>query len=1121
MFKYIPFTGETERFLLSARDKNISAFKLGFGARTVLTAKLASEKSGATVYVCADIFAAKKAFNQLRYLSTKAVFLPPKDDVLSYRDNESTQNYAERLEALFRITQNPDSLVVTTIEALCQLFPSKKQFISNVICIKQDKSYVVADIANRLVASGYKRVELTETEGQFSLRGDILDVYCLGFDRGIRIEFFGDEVESIKAFDPATLKSGEPMQRVTIPPATEIFYQESHSDTLLKHIKLQLKQPKEEMYAEGYHRLLSKLGQDITTFSRDMRLNFIMPLLEHATFDEFLEPSLLLFDDAKQVSDTLQNLYQEHANRYKLGLERGEVLTDSLYQLLKQEDVIEAINAPKTAFHAHDSQNRLFTPTQLFNFKSFMFPAYRRNFDALFDDVQAWMSNDYGVKIFAGNALTAENITDYFSRTSLITGGKGKLEIVADTLPESAAFFEEKIIWVGTDSVTFGGNKTVVKKRKRDAFTEPKVGSYVVHRYHGIGFCDSFTTLTVGGASRDYVLIKYAGGDNLYVPVENMDSLSHYDDAAGAPKLQKLGGAEFARIKERVRNSIASMAVDLTQLYAERASAKGHTYSENNELLDAFCAEFIHNETQDQLTATDECIQDLMQGKVMDRLLCGDVGYGKTEVALRAAFKVLCEGKQVAFLSPTTILAKQHYSTLTKRMQNFGVKAASLTRFDSAVDTAATLTGLQNGKVDMVSGTHRLLSKDVKFKDLGLLVLDEEQRFGVSDKEKIKALKASVNVLTLSATPIPRTLHLSLSGIRDISVLDTPPQERLPVKTYVTEFSESLLYDACTREIARGGQVFIVYNRVESMPAFVHTVKNILPENVRVVAAHGQMGATQLEDTIAAFAEGKFDVLVASTIIENGIDMPNANTMLVMDSDRFGLAQLYQLRGRVGRSNRLAYAYFTYDEKKSLTENAYKRLDAITQFTEFGSGFKIAMRDLEIRGAGNVLGREQHGHIERVGYDMYCKILAETVEAAKTGAMVKDAEDVKILTDFNAFLPDSYILEGEARTRVYARVSQVQSVADRKELTAELSEIYGPVPAPLDNLILVALIKNACAKLGAATATIKKQNCFIKFNKVADIPKSAMQAVGAKVDLTDAKLIFGSNREDMLKFLLH
>jgi len=1117
------YSQNAKELIMAAQKENVSCFKLPFGNRTIISTDIASRLEGRAVYICSDSFSAKKAYEQFgALLGDKAILLPPNDDVLTYKDFIAVQNYMPRLVAINKIANAKDCIVITCIEAVCQLYPNKNDVLGHTLKLKQGGSYDLSILSKQLVKAGYQSVPLTVEEGQFSLRGDILDIYAIGQEKGFRLEFFGDELEKIKEYDIQNLgtkQDNKDIKSIVVSPATEVFYGTKNADTIIETLKKDAVKPTVSTDADSFFRRMNTLIKDLSTNSSDMRLRFLMPLLSNQTFSEFINPSIVFYDDAKSVADIFDSVYSEFANRYKDLLSHGAVIKSSLNQFMTKEKALN-FSCPKTSFHSLDSQNRLHDITKVFNFKPTIFTQYGKNLDTLLDDVNIWLGNNYRVILFAGSNTAKENLHSLFFSHPDKTQSTGKLEVLSDYLPESAAFFDEKVIIVGTNSLTVSSKKMILKKKKRDSFTEPKVGSFVVHRYHGIGFCEEVKRLEIGTSARDYIVIKYAGGDTLFVPVENMDSLSHYENTAKEPKLNKLGGAEFGRIKEKAKEAASKMALDLTKIYADRASKQGHKYVNSGELLESFSASFIHNETECQLEAISECIDDLKKGKVMDRLLCGDVGYGKTEVAMRTAFKVIEEGKQVAFLAPTTILARQHYNTVQKRMSEFGIKVASLTRFDSTQNIASSIEKLKNGTVDIVCGTHRLLSKDVSFKDLGLLVLDEEQRFGVADKEKIKALKADINVLTLTATPIPRTLHLSLSGIRDISVLDTPPAARLPVKTFVTEFTESLVYDAVVKETGRGGQVFILYNKVEKMAAFASTVKSILPDNIRVAIAHAQMTADKLEDTIADFAAGKFDVLIASTIIENGIDMPNANTLIVVDSDRFGLAQLYQLRGRVGRSSRLAYAYFTFDAKRILTENAQKRLEAIMQFTEFGSGFKIAMRDLEIRGAGNILGREQHGHVDKVGYDMYCKILEECIEEAKTGKVATIKDDVKIITDFNAFLPNEFVEDGEGRQRVYSRVSQVTSLSELKALKKELAEIYGTIPPVLDNLLLVALIKNLAAKINAKSVMLKKQDCSIIFNKTIDIPPNSFNIGHIKVDTLKSKLNFGTNREALVRYLL-
>ena len=615
-----------------------------------------------------------------------------------------------------------------------------------------------------------------------------------------------------------------------------------------------------------------------------------------------------------------------------------------------------------------------------------------------------------------------------------------------------------------------------VKLKKKDVFTIPDVGDYVVHDLHGVGVFKGIRRLKTD-TERDCVEVEYSDGQ-VYVPIDQMGMLSRYSGGAESPKISKLGGKEFARLKDKVAKSVKAMAFDLLELYSNREEAKGYVYPPDSEFQVEFEDKFPYPPTEDQVTAVSEIKADMEKGKVMDRLLCGDVGYGKTEVALRAVFKTVLEGKQVAILAPTTILAEQHYKTVLKRFEGYGLNIACLDRFRTPSEVKSTIECLKNGKIHIVCGTHRILSKDVAFCNLGLLVLDEEQRFGVEDKEKLKVLRHDVNVLSLSATPIPRTLHMSLTGIRDISVLETPPENRLPVETYVTEYSDTLLVDALTRELARGGQAFVLYNKVETIEKFASRVQALMPD-ARVIMAHAQMQPSELEKRVSAFYNGDGDVLVSTTIIENGVDLPNANTLIVYEADKLGLSQLYQLRGRVGRSNRLAYAYFTYPEGRVLTDNAGKRLQSVMDYSELGSGFKIAMRDLEIRGAGNVLGREQHGHIDKIGYDLYCKLLDEAIRELK-GEKIRD-KNVEMKINVNAIVPETYVASDRERMRLYRRIASLSSRSEIKELTLELTDIYGAPPIEIQNLMKISYVSNLASLINVAEVVLNQKGTGIRF----------------------------------------
>ncbi|MDE7394786.1 MAG: transcription-repair coupling factor, partial [Clostridiales bacterium] len=1061
--------GELKELCDGMADKQkISAFGLMGNARFAVSAF-----ARRFVYVCADVSGILPAADTFTALGLKTAIMPQKDDVLSCAYTRSTDNEYARLSALAAYLSGGADVLLCSASVLTALYPKRATLAENIFTVKKGETVMPETLVHRLVRLGYVRSEQVTEKGSFALRGDILDIFGIGDDECRRVEFFGDEVDSIRAFDPADQRAGEHRDLLTVYPATDIFL--ADEDAAAVAAKLRGK------HSSRFEGVAQDTAVRLSSGDRSVRLSYVLPLCPHENFAEFFDGDTVIFDDCKAVADGALALVKEHEARFKNLFSTGDT-----FAFCRDACAFEKTEGKgaRLAFHKIDGQNRLFTPNTLCKFESAELPDYSRDLPSLLNDAEIWARRGIRVTVFCGTADMARHLNEL--SVELHKGGGA--EFCSEYLPHGGVFFGCDRVLVGTKNVTRRVVTKAIRRSARDAFVLPDVGDYVVHRIHGIGLCEDITKLNFGGAERDYVVVRYAGGDKLYLPIENLDSLSKLV-AGEHPKLSKIGGVEFARLKDKVRQSVKDMALGLTELYAKRQEAKGTVYSEDDTLLDEFCADFPFEETEDQRTATEEGLADLKKGKIMDRLLCGDVGFGKTEVAMRLAFKVICEGKQVAFVSPTTILARQHFETVKARMEKFGVHAVQLTRFCSAAETKAALSDLASGKADIVCGTHRALSKDVIFKDLGLLILDEEQRFGVADKEKIKRLKVNVNVLALSATPIPRTLHMSMVGIRDISVLDTPPADRLPVQTYVTEYSDALAADAIGRETGRGGQVFIVYNRVADIDSFAARVHAAVP-NVKVAVAHGQMDKDALERVIEDFARGETDVLVASTIIENGIDMPRANTMIVIDSDRLGLAQMYQLRGRVGRSNRLAYVYFTYDPNKMMSEEAYKRLDAITQYTELSSGFKIALRDLEIRGAGNVLGREQHGHIEKVGYDMYCKILQSVVEELRGGEQTQGEEkaDVKVICDFAAFIPETYVKEKDWRVRLYARISHVKSREEVRALLADMEDVYGAVPAAAVNLARLGFIKNGATNAGASGVTIRNGAATLVFSQVKNLP---------------------------------
>ena len=1105
--------------------KNVSVFGIPFSARLLVSARMKK-----LMYVVSDVSVAREAYETFFALNKKTVLLLPRYDVVTLKRMSAGEGDGDRFSALYDMASGDAEIAVVTAAAFLQRYPTRERIISTAVSLEKGAEYDTDVLKRRLIAAGYKNNPAVTAPGEFSLRGDILDVWGAGAASAVRAEFFGDLLEDLRVLDTDGRSVSE-TDRALFKPFASVFMTAEEAEAALEAIAGS--PAPDEQYFARYDTVRSELSLRLKMLPdtaaggvvADEALDVALPFTDTCTIAGLFDPDYLVFDDAKQTFDACSAHLTEHLSRVRYLTERGEAFAFAAGQFFGTEQATEC-RGRKIAFHAITTANRFFRPDAVVTFKFPAMPSYARDYAMLLSDVRNWRQR-YNTVIFAGNAETRASLESFFTENGVPYSFKWgeRLVILDDFLPHGAIFHDWATVVIGTYDITLKRAKKALKRSKKAAFGELKQGDYVVHETHGIGLCEGIKRMSLGGGERDYIVIAYRDGDKLYLPAENMDSLSKYSGGEENPRLNKLGGAEFGRLKDKVLRSVRAMAIDLSRLYAEREAMRGRKYSADMTLDDEFARAFPFEETDDQLTAIEDGMRDLVSGKIMDRLLCGDVGYGKTEVALRLAFKVMEEGGQVAFVSPTTILARQHFETVKKRYADFGIRVVQLTRFNTPAETRDALEKLRTGKADIVCGTHRILSKDVKFSDLQMLILDEEQRFGVEDKEKLKEIRKNVNVLSMSATPIPRTLHMAMTGISDISVLDTPPAGRLPVQTYVTEFTETLCADAVEREISRGGQVFVVYNRVETIDSFAARLADITGRKVTV--AHGQMDEKRLAAAIDAFTHGETDILVSSTIIENGIDLPRANTMIVADADKLGLSQLYQLRGRVGRSDRLAYVYFTYPEGKQLTDAGYKRLEAIMQYTELGSGFKIAMADLEIRGAGNVLGREQHGHMDKVGYDMYCKLLARAVAELK-GEKTGEHGEVKAATDYKAFIPDNYITDAGQRFRAYSRIAETDSAEARAAIIAELRDVYGPVPSPCENLITVALVKNLAARLGASRVTVNKGAGEIVFLKAADIPQAVMTVLkgdlSARFTVASVAVISwngNSAAASMVKFLLN
>ena len=1013
------------------------------------------------VYVCDNAQTAARTAEEIAGFSgEQPALLTAKDEVLLYKDAVSKDALFRRLNALYEISRGA-KCIVADVEALMQIFPKKLP----VLKLKEGEDVDFSSLASRLTAMGYVRSAAVESKGAFALRGDILDIFPVNAENPARVDFFGDTAEKIKPYNFITGERLPLVKELSVCAATDVFFEEGEQRRVKEILFGELSDFKD---AAAYNRASAVAGEISAKLEGGAPFggaSFLLPVLENAAaFDEFIGGAVYVFDETKLISDRLDALCKEHAERFHRLVKGGEIFPFSEGQLLSRGAFSEKIAKFQcAALQSFASKTYFFDPLKIYNMHSTPVGRYLNSFLNLANDIRSWRSNGYRVMLYCGSPSRAEKMRGMLSDEGIsyaqcpaeLTMLKG-VAVLDEELDRGLILHDCKLAVIGTgDMYTKSPAKKRIRRKRNDIFTSPEVGDFAVHETHGVGKIVGTKKIETTDGTKEYIALEYRGGDVLYVPVEQMDILSRYMGEE-TPSLSKIGGAEFEKVKQRVKASLKEMAFDLRKLYAERAEKRGFAFAPYDELMQEFEAAFPYEETPDQLASFAEIRADMCSEKVMDRLLCGDVGYGKTEVAFRAAYLCVLNGKQAALMCPNTILCQQHYETALKRFAEFGVNIEVLNRFKSPAEQDKILARLSRGEVDFIIGTHRLLSGDVKFKDLGLLVLDEEQRFGVEHKEKIKNMKSDIDCLTMTATPIPRTLHMSLSGIRDISTIETPPTNRLPVQTYVVEETETLIRDACVRELSRGGQVFILYNRVESIYTFAAKIGEIVPEG-KISVAHGRMDKAVLENSIMKFYGGETDILVSTTIIENGIDLPRANTLIVIDADRLGISQLYQLRGRVGRGSALAHAYFTFKPEKVMTETASKRLQAIMEFTELGSGFKIAMRDLEIRGAGSVLGREQHGHMDKVGYELYAKLLKEELTGEE-----QTVADLDIRAD--AFIPEKYIEASASRLDCYKQIAEIRSVDDYKRVCLSMEENYGKMPQEVLNLLVIAVLKSYAAK---------------------------------------------------------
>ncbi len=1068
-----------------------------FGVSDSLKYLLAGLTPFPVVYVTADGVSAKKAAENIAALSGKrTATVAAKDEVLLYRKALSKDALFRRLDGIHAL-QTGCEVVTAEIDALIQLFPKRLPTVT----LREGEDYDFLSLPSKLTEMGYIRTFEVESRGTFALRGDILDIYPVS-GNPVRVDFFGDTVEKIKPYDIVTGDRLSNVTEITLLAATDVVVGEED----LQNIRTSLqKGVKKFTTSESYTRANAIADEILSSETPDSA--FLLPLLQNSTdfFSVLPKNTVVIFDESKSVWDKFNALYKEHEERFHRLQAGGEAFDFSLGQYVPKELFLEKLLAVRrVAMQTFTGNPFFFQPLKIYNFSATPTTKYLNGFPTLLTDVVNWTRGGYRVLLYCGDDARAikmgQQLADAYISTVKLPDTMSEFKgvcVLNQRLDKGMVLHGAKLAIIGTgDLYTKVQDTRRIRRKRGDMFSAPEVGDFVVHEKHGVGRAVGMKKIETTDGTKEYLAISYKDGDMLYVPAECMDVLSKYVGDENPP-LSKIGGADFERVKARVKASLKKLAFDLKKLYAERTERRGYAFPENAVFMQEFEDAFTYELTPDQASSVQEIKEDMCSEKVMDRLLCGDVGFGKTEVAFRAVYLCVLAGKQAALMCPSTVLSSQHFRTAEARLASFGAKVACLNRFNTSKETEAVLKGLADGTVDFVIGTHRLLSADVKFKDLGLLVLDEEQRFGVEHKEKIKHIRQDIDCLTMTATPIPRTLHMSLSGIRDISTIQTPPQERLPVQTYVVEETETLLRDACIREISRGGQVFVLYNRVESIFTFAARVKEILPE-ARVSVAHGRMDKTVLENAVLSFYGGNADILITTTIIENGVDLPNANTILVIDSDKLGISQLYQLRGRVGRGTRLAHAYFTFKPERVMSEGAAARLKAIMEFTELGSGYKLAMRDLEIRGAGNVLGAEQHGHMDKVGYELYSKLLKEEL----TG---EEQTTVDLDIRVNAYISEGYIESSAGRLDSYKQIAEINTVADYKRVYASLLDTYGELPVAVENLLVIAVLKSYAAKFHVKKISVVKKVGALELPSIELLGdkriQAAMDKYGAHVRL--------------------
>ncbi len=1121
------------------RSINVSGISETQKAHMIFSLCIHAEKP--CVIVAYSDLQAKKLYEDMQFfVGDHAKLFPSKEYIFYEVEAYSTDIIRQRFEVLDALCSAPkNTIVITTEKALRQIIMPSEIYKKNIKALTIGMIYELQALVEDFIVMGYERVDMVEGRGQFSVRGGIVDFYPLISEYAYRIEFFDDEIDSIRVLDTITQRSVDKVKEVRVGPAREALLTKQQVDNITIQLNKIVHKVEAKinrgMQPEILEATLTHLKADIEKFkqqhyfaSLDKYLPFIYS--EQSTILEYLGGNAITFiDEPLKIEQQVKATTFEFNETIKAMMEKGLVIEDTSRLMIDETDYISRILERKCINLSTLTRTKKDdVESSTINITGKILHSFHGKLEFLYEDLERWKKNKYRIVILAGTKnrgielvkiLEERNIHSVYMDEINEVMPEGQIVITQGSLTKGFEYPLIRFVIISDKEIFKQHSKRKSKKRKKSAatiksFTDLNVGDFIVHQNHGIGRYMGSERLIVEGITKDYLKIKYQGDDYLYVPTNQLDLVQKYIGGENKRvRLHKLGGADWTKAKAKVKKSVQNLAKGLIELYATRQSIKGHAYSNDTTWQRQFEDTFPYEETQDQLRCIREVKEDMENIGCMDRLLCGDVGYGKTEIAMRAAFKAVMDGKQVAYLVPTTILAQQHYSNFTQRMKDFPVTVEMLSRFRSPSEQKNIIKRLKTGEIDIIIGTHRIIQKDLLFRDLGLLIIDEEQRFGVTHKEKLKEIRKNIDVLTLTATPIPRTLHMSMIGVRDMSILEEPPEDRYPVQTYVLEYNNALIRDAILKEISRGGQVYYLFNRVRGIYKVAENLRQMIPD-AKIAVAHGQMNERELEDIMLKVLNGKIDVLVCTTIIETGLDIPNVNTIIIEDADRMGLSQLYQLRGRVGRSNRLAYAYICYKKDKVLQESAEKRLQAIKEFTEFGAGFKIAMRDLEIRGAGNILGPEQHGHMDAVGYDMYCKLLEESVRELK-GEQVIEQIETTVELNVDAYIPDTYIKRDSHRVDIYKRIASIQNLQDAYDVEEEIEDRYGDLPASVRNLIQIALIKTLANQLRISVITQKDNRILIYFYNQNHLD---MKAIFELVENYKGTMLFNASDKPYLSY---